>query len=54
MTGLIDSGLQIEFLHEFPFDVWQRFGFMRFDSTWWRVTGDPIPLMLSVKARRGP
>jgi len=54
VTGLIDSGLQIEFLHEFPFDVWQRFGFMRFDGTWWRVAGDPIPLMLSVKARRGP
>jgi SAM-dependent methyltransferase len=51
VTALIDAGLQIEFLHEFPFDAWQRFNFMRFDGTWWRIAGDPIPLMLSVKAR---
>jgi len=44
--------LRIEFVHEFPFDGWQRFKFMRYDGTWWRIDGDPIPLMMSIKAWR--
>ncbi|HVC77552.1 MAG TPA: class I SAM-dependent methyltransferase [Candidatus Micrarchaeaceae archaeon] len=46
------AGLAIESVHEFPFSAWQRFGFMKFDGEWWRIGGDPIPLMLSIKARK--
>jgi SAM-dependent methyltransferase len=49
---VVDVGLQIEFVHEFTFDARQRFAFMCHDGTWWRIDGDPIPLMMSVKASR--
>lgn len=47
-----DAGLAVEFLHEFPVDVWQRFPFMLHDGQWWRIAGDPIPLMFSIRARK--
>jgi SAM-dependent methyltransferase len=52
MNAVVDAGLRVEFVHEFPFDGWQRFKFMRYDGTWWRIDGDPIPLMMSIKATR--
>ena len=47
-----DAGLDVELLHEFPVDVWRRFPFMTHDGEWWRISGDPIPLLFSLRARR--
>jgi len=40
-------------LHEFAVDVWRRFPFMTRHGRWWRIPGDPIPLMFSLRARSG-
>ncbi len=48
-----NAGLEIEFLHEFAVDVWRRFPFMTRHGRWWRIPGDPIPLMFSLRARSG-
>jgi SAM-dependent methyltransferase len=54
VTALIDAGLQIEFLHEFPrcmFKIFQHL--MESDGDgWWRIPGDPIPLVLSIRAHK--
>jgi hypothetical protein len=52
VTALLDAGLQIEMLHEHPVSCFQMFPFMvRVEGTrFWRIEGDPIPLILSIKA----
>jgi len=53
MNALISAGLTIEFLHEFPFTVYQQFPFMELDSEgWWRLgeKDNTIPLLFSMKA----
>jgi SAM-dependent methyltransferase len=55
VTSLIEAGLRIEFLHEFPFTIEKRFPFMeRADDGYWRLTqGDgSIPLLYSIKATK--
>jgi hypothetical protein len=66
VDSLVEAGLQIEFFHEFPVCVWQCLPFAertdKFDPSFeagrlkaerlWRVKGDPIPLLFSVKARK--
>lgn len=66
IDSLVEAGLQIEFFHEFPVCVWQCLPFAertdKFDPSFeagrlkaermWRVKGDPIPLLFSVKARK--
>jgi 2-polyprenyl-3-methyl-5-hydroxy-6-metoxy-1,4-benzoquinol methylase len=55
VTGLIDNGLQIEFLHEFPFSVYQQLPFLELDENGVWVFPDrkkPIPLMFSIKANK--
>jgi len=58
LTSLIDAGLRIEFLHEFPFSTERHFGFMEAGADrMYRLTryGDSVPLMYSVKATKpGP
>ena len=51
VQAVLDSGLRLEFLHEFPMEHWQRFPFMTRDGEWWRIEGDPIPLLFSLRAR---
>jgi hypothetical protein len=51
VQAVLDAGLQVEFLHEFPVEAWRRFPFMTRDGEWWRIEGDPIPLLFSVRAR---
>lgn len=52
-TALIAAGLQIEFIHEFPYMYFPILPFARkSDDGWWRLPGDPIPLMFSIKARK--
>jgi len=53
VTVLIKAGLRIERLRELPVDVRQRVPSMvRFDDGFWRLTGDPLPLMVSCVATR--
>lgn len=53
VSALIDAGLKVEFLHEFPQCNFKFFQFMQQDAQgWWRIPGDPIPLLFSIKAVR--
>ncbi len=55
INALINAGLRIEFLHEFPFMAWQEFPFMeRGEDRWWKLPGgaEMIPLMFSIKATK--
>ena len=52
-NSLIDAGLRIEFWHEFPVCVWQCLNAAeRCDDGYYRIKGDPIPLLFSVKASK--
>ncbi|MFW6115486.1 MAG: class I SAM-dependent methyltransferase [Chloroflexota bacterium] len=62
VNALISAGLQIEFLHEFPYACCRMLPFMEQDEDgWWRLTppdgsawaGDGVPLTFSLKARKG-
>lgn len=55
VDSLIDAGLTIEFLHEFPFCAWELFPFMTSGKEGYyrlRENPDRIPLMFSVRARK--
>jgi SAM-dependent methyltransferase len=53
INSLISSGLRIEFLHEFPILFFKGLPFMRKDEDgWWRIKGDKIPLIFTLKATR--
>ncbi len=53
LQALIDAGLQIKAVREFPFTTYQAFDFLeqREDGYWyWPMEMDPLPLMYSVGA----
>ena len=54
VTALIDSGLNIRHIGEYPYSVdSNQFKFMEKDTEgYWRLPGDPIPLMYSIKATK--
>jgi len=55
ITALIDAGLIIEFLHEFPFAARAKFPFMEKGSDgWWRLPEGyvQIPFLFSLQARK--
>lgn len=55
LTALIDAGLRIEFLHEFPYVNWKLMPLMEhIDEHWCRLTrhDGSVPLLYSIKARR--
>jgi ubiquinone/menaquinone biosynthesis C-methylase UbiE len=55
INSLVDNGLQIDFLHEFPFSVYNVFqNSVQGEDGWWRIKGleDIIPMMFSIKARK--
>lgn len=55
VDSLVDAGLRIEFLHEFPFCAWEMFPFMeKSEDGYYRLRENPdrIPLMFSVRARK--
>lgn len=57
VTSLIDAGLRIEFLHEFPYSCWARFPFMeQGEDGWWRLrdSRQAIPLTFSLLAKKEP
>jgi SAM-dependent methyltransferase len=55
VNALIENGLSIEFVHEFPFSVYERYEGM-VSSGWgqWRLPDDDgrIPYLFSIKARK--
>ena len=54
VSAVVEAGLVIEALREFPVCSWQRFSAMSKDKDgWWRINGDPFPLTFSLKARLG-
>lgn len=56
ITGtLLDAGLRLDFLHEFPVAAWRRFPFMtRHEDGWWRLGPDfpALPLTFTLRASK--
>lgn len=55
INALIDAGLTIEFLHEFPFAARAKFPFMEKGADgWWRLPSQyvQIPFLFSLQARK--
>ena len=55
VCALIDVGLRIEFLHEFPFTCYQAHPVMERDvDGWWRLPrhNESFPQMFSIRATR--
>ncbi len=53
INALIQAGLKIEFVHEFPVSFYKALPFMvKNKNREWRLKGDPIPLTFSIKATK--
>lgn len=54
ITALIEAGLTIEFLHEFPFCVYDAHPNFVKDGDWWYYPDrkDDVPMTFSIKARK--
>lgn len=56
INSLLAAGLQIEFLHEFPYAARAKFPFMeQGEDGWWRLPPDQhgtIPFLFSIQARK--
>lgn len=53
INAVISTGLRIEFLHEFPKICWAPYPFTEQDKDgWFRIKGDNIPLLFSLKATK--
>ena len=55
VTALIDAGLVLEFLHEFPFTCYQAFPAMvKGEDGWWRFPehNDSVPQLFSIRATK--
>jgi hypothetical protein len=54
VTALVEAGLRIDFLHEFPFAAWQKFPEMtKGDDGYYHMPDQgAVPLMFSVRATR--
>jgi SAM-dependent methyltransferase len=57
LSSLVDAGLSIEEVREFPYSYWHKFPFMRRGRDgWYHLLRDEgtVPLMWSVRARSAP
>ncbi|RMF81419.1 MAG: class I SAM-dependent methyltransferase [Chloroflexi bacterium] len=55
VTALLNAGLRLEYLHEFPFTTYQQLGMLLHgDDGYWRFPNNaqPIPLMFSIRATK--
>lgn len=51
VSALIGAGLRVERLRELPLGAWRRFPSMTRDADgWWRLPGDPLPLLVACRA----
>ena len=54
-NALIDGGLQLEYIHEFPFSTIRQFNFLEQhdDGYWYPPAGKyDMPMIFSIKARK--
>lgn len=53
VNSLISAGLTIEFLHEYPYIFFKAMPYMEQDDQGaWRISGDKIPLIFTLKAKK--
>ncbi len=55
VTALLDAGLRLEYLHEFPFNYYQQMAYLEkhADGAYWLPAKTPqIPMMFSIKAHK--
>lgn len=55
INSLIKAGLEIEFIHEYPYCNYDHFPFMKKDEDgWWRIKGSEgeMPLLFSIRAKK--
>ena len=53
VNALLEAGLRIEFLHEFPVLFYREIPSMTKDKDgWWRLEGNKLPLSFSIKANK--
>lgn len=55
VNAVVGAGLELEFLHEFPYAAYRCLPFMeQGEDGWWRLTEhqDSVPLLFSAKARK--
>ena len=53
ICALVDAGLSIDFLHEFPTSAYQWSSFTRKGQDgWWHIEGDKVPMLFSLKATK--
>jgi SAM-dependent methyltransferase len=55
INALVQNGLKIEFIHEFPFSVYNVFSnSVKGEDGWWRIKGmeNIIPMMFSIRANK--
>lgn len=53
LCALVEAGLRIEFLHEWPFVAWRMFPFLELgDDGWWHLPAElpSVPLSFSLRA----
>ena len=55
VSALVEAGIEIEFLHEWPFAAYRAFEPMqRGADGYWHLEGDRWPLLFSLRGRRRP
>ncbi|MHA2223619.1 MAG: class I SAM-dependent methyltransferase [Candidatus Hodarchaeales archaeon] len=57
VNSLIEAGLQIEFIHEYPFVAWKMFPFLEEkEEGWWHLPEkfQKVPLTFTLKANKNP
>ena len=55
INSLINAGLRLEFIHEYPFVSWKMFPFLEEkEDGWWYLSKrfQKIPMMFTLKARK--
>jgi len=54
VSAVVESGLTLEFLHEHPYTCFQALPQMRLEADGrWHLPGDRLPLLFSLRAKRG-
>ena len=53
LNSLVDSGMRLEFIHEFPFNFFNLGGMKQVKNGWWESKNKKsFPMMLSVRAKK--
>ena len=53
INALINAGLRIDFLHEFPISAYQCCDYAQKGiDGWWHIEGDRVPMLFSIKATK--